>query len=79
MFVARRTDGLQFNDQAVFHEQIRKVFAERRAVFIINGEWMLLFDVHSLLSEPVPQSILVDLFKMAAPVILVNGKNWSPE
>lgn len=39
---------------------------------------MLLLNMQTLLSKPVHQSVLVDLFQMAIPMILVNGETSLP-
>ena len=46
MLISRHADGLQFHDQTAFDEEIRKVFAENRSIFVINRERVLLLDLH---------------------------------
>ncbi len=48
VFIGDRLAGFEFDDEHAFDEQIGKVFAERRAVFIEYGDRHLLLDVDAL-------------------------------
>ena len=72
MLVSDRFHRLQFNDQATFNEQVRKVLTQDRSILVVNRERELLFDFQTLLLQPVHQRVLVDLFKVAISVVLVD-------
>jgi hypothetical protein len=51
LFVNYLTDSFEFNDEPPVHKEIGIVFAQQRAVFIIDLERVLLLDVQPELAE----------------------------
>ena len=47
VFIHQLADSLQFDDQLVFNEQVCKKVTEQRSILIVNGQQMLLPDIHS--------------------------------
>jgi hypothetical protein len=66
--------GFEFDDQAALDEQVGKIFAYRRAIFIKHGKWPLLFYFEPDLTESVSQGVLVHFLEMAIAEIFVNSE-----
>ena len=71
---AMDTNGLQFNDQAIFHEEVGEVFSQHGAILIVNREGMLRKNLQAEFPKTMHEGILIHLLKMAVAVIAVNGE-----
>jgi hypothetical protein len=74
MLIGDCAGRLQFNNECILNEQIREVLAQESSVFIENVERMLLPEGQSLFSKPVAKRILIYFFRMAVPVIAMDGE-----
>lgn len=74
MFIGSSFCGFQLDDQETFDEQVGKVFADWRAIFVKYGEWPLLFYLKPELAKSISQSILINFLEMAIAEILVHSK-----
>jgi hypothetical protein len=74
MFVHDVSDGLQLHNELAVDEEIGGKLAQQGAVLIKNIQWVLLDDLHALLSQSVRQGVLVDLLEMPVPVVAMDGE-----
>jgi hypothetical protein len=72
MLVGDGSHGLQFDDQPVLDEEIGKKFAQQGAIFVVNGERMLLPHFEALFAKPVGQRVLIYLFDVTIAMIAVD-------
>jgi len=78
MFIRDSTDGFEFDDQTIFDQQIREVFPKHGTIFVIDFQWMLLFNAKSLFAQSISERILVDFLQVSAAVVGMNGKTRFP-
>ena len=71
MLVGDRFGSLQLDDQAILHQQVGEVFADLRAIFVINLELVLLLHIKPGFVQPMRERVLINFFEM--PVGVING------
>ncbi|MEN9663288.1 MAG: hypothetical protein RL324_2237 [Verrucomicrobiota bacterium] len=74
VLVEQRFAGLEFQNEDILDQQIDKVVAQNRSVFIQNLEGMLLFHIHTRLPKSVSQAVLINFFHVPVPQIAVEGE-----
>ena len=74
MFIENGTDGLEFDDEFIFNEEVRGKLAKWRAVFVVNIKRVLLYYVDALFAQAMSERVLVDFFEMSVTMIFMNGK-----
>ena len=79
VFVDQGFRGLQFHYQFALHQQVGQVVADERAIFVIDLDRMLLFDVEPRLAQPVRQGVFIHLLQVPVPVIDVDGIGNLPD
>jgi hypothetical protein len=74
VFVRQGSARLDFHDQPVVDQQVRKVFAEDGAVLVIHVQGMLLPDRKTVFSQPMSQTILIDFLQMPVAMESMEGE-----
>ena len=72
MFIDQRPGSFEFYDQSSINKQICEIFADYRAVLVVNFKRMLLFYLKAKFAKPMGQGIFINLLHVPIRMINVN-------